>query len=42
MLEEAGRIGHRRTAGEDLLFTDWLATTRRREEVLAAREAGVD
>lgn len=39
-LEEAGRLVHRRTAREDLLFTDWLATTRRRHEVLAARERG--
>lgn len=39
-LEEAGRLVHRRTAREDLLFTDWLATTRRRDEVLRARERG--
>jgi predicted protein tyrosine phosphatase len=37
-LDEAGRLVHRRTAREDVTFTDWLATTRRRHEVLAARE----
>jgi predicted protein tyrosine phosphatase len=37
-LEQAGRLVQRRTAREDVLFTDWLATTRRRQEVLSARE----
>jgi len=40
VLDEAGRLVHRRTAREDVEFTDWLATTRRRHEVLSARERG--
>ncbi|HKY94260.1 MAG TPA: hypothetical protein VJL84_03100 [Kiloniellales bacterium] len=40
ILDEAGRLVHRRTAREDVTFTDWLATTRRRDEVLQARERG--
>jgi len=38
VLQEAGRLVHHRTARDDIAFTDWLATTARRSEVLAARE----
>jgi predicted protein tyrosine phosphatase len=37
VLAEAGRLVHHRTAREDVTFTDWLATTARRQEVLSAQ-----
>lgn len=39
LLEEAGRLTHRRTAVEDPEFTEWLTTTRRAHEVEVARAA---